>query len=258
MIKIFFHLKAQYLKTQMEYTANFWMMIISGIIMQTLFMGVVFVLFHNIPDVAGWQAGEMYLILGFMFASNGLNSIFADGIWHIPALVFRGNFDVMLSRPVPPLYQVLSYEIGLQGIGDLAMGVLSLGIGLTTMGWLTFSSIILCAFFVLTGTVIRLSYNLISLSLVFWIHNGLMNAGFLVHSIGEYAKYPVIIFPGWVRFILFFIIPAGFIGFVPALIIRGDGVVVYTLVVVVVTILYFFLAKTIFYRGIRRYESMGM
>ena len=258
MIKVFFHLKTQYLKTQMEYTANFWMMIIAGIIVQTLFMGVVFVLFHNIPDIGGWQEGEMYLILGFMFASNGLNSIFVDGIWHIPSLVFRGNFDVMLSRPISPLYQILSYEIGLQGIGDLAMGILSLSIGLTAMGLLSPLSVILCVFFVLTGTVLRLSYNLISLSLVFWVHNSLMNAGFLIHSIGEYAKYPVIIYPGWVRFILFFIVPAGFIGFVPTLIIRGEGVLMYALVLIIVVVLYFLLARAIFYKGIQRYESMGM
>jgi len=258
MVKIFFLFKGQYLKTQMEYTANFWMMIFSGIVMRTMLMGVVFVLFRNIPDIAGWQEGEIYLILGFMIITEGLHNLFADGLWYIPTLVFRGGFDVMLSRPVSPLYQVLTHELGLHGIGNVTMGVISIGIGLVSMGWLTPMSVMLCVFFALTGTIIRMSFNLITLSHTFWIHGGLMNVGFLVHSVGEFARFPVTIYPWPMRFILFFVIPAGFIGFVPAMIIRGDGVLFYASALVAVTVLYFLLARAIFYRGVRRYESMGM
>jgi len=258
MINVFLMLKSQYLKTQMEYTANFWMMILSGIVMRTLLMGVVFVLFYNIPDIAGWQAGEVYIILGFIIITEGLHNLLFDGIWHIPMLVFRGGLDVMLSRPISPLYQILSHELGLQGLGNLTVGIISLGLGLVYMSWLTPLPLILCVFFILTGTILRMSYNLISLSHVFWIHGGIMNFGFFVHSIGEFAKYPVTIYPLAMRFVLFFIIPAGFIGFVPALILRSEGVILYGGALIAVTVLYFLAARTIFYRGIKRYESIGM
>ena len=258
MIKIYLQFKSQYIKTQMEYKSNFMMMIFAGVFMRGLMMGVVFVLFQNIPDIAGWQEGELYLIIGFIIITEGLHNIFADGIWHIPELVFRGNLDVMLCRPISPLYQILSYEIGLQGIGGVIIGLASLGIGLVSMGWVTPLSIIMCIFFVFTGTILRLSFNLISLSLAFWVHGDVINSGFLIHSIGDLARYPLTIYPGWMRFVLFFIIPAGFIGFVPSLIIRGDGVLMYGMVLVVITVLYFLLARLVFYRGIKRYESMGM
>ena len=221
-------------------------------------MAVVFVLFSNIPDIAGWQEGEVYLILGFIIITEGLHNIFFDGIWHIPALVFRGGLDVMLSRPVSPLYQVISHELGLQGIGNTLIGVICLWLGLSSMGWLTPVSIAFCVLFIFTGTILRMSYNLISLSHAFWIHGGLANVGFLIHSIGEFARYPVVIYPLFMRFILFFIIPAAFIGFVPALIIRGDEVLLYSFGLIVVTVVYFLIARAIFYRGVRRYESIGM
>ena len=258
MLKIFFQFKAQYIKTQMEYPANFWMLVFSGILMRTLMMGVVFVLFRNIPDIAGWREGELYLILGFMCASEGLTSIFVDGIWHLPALVFRGEFDVMLARPISPLYQVLSYEIGLQGIGVFVMGILNIGLGLVSLGWVTPLSVFLCVIFILTGTALRLSYNLIGACSAFWSNGGQTNATFLIYSVGEYAKYPVAIYPGWMQFVLLFVIPAGFVGFIPALVIRGEHTLLYTLVVLAATGLYFLLARTVFYRGIQKYESMGM
>ncbi|MCL2319056.1 MAG: ABC-2 family transporter protein [Treponema sp.] len=259
MIKIFLQFKAQYLKTQMEYTANFWMLVFAGIIMRTLIMGVVFVLYRNIPDIAGWREGEIYLILGFMFASEGIDNLVVDGVWSLPSLVFRGEFDVMLSRPVSPLYQLLSYDISLQGIGVLAMGFLSTGIALISLNWVTPLSILLCLFFMLSGATLRLSYNLIGACNVFWFRAGAQaNIPFLLYSIGEYAKYPVTIYPGWMRFILLFVIPAGFVGYVPVLIIRGEHVFLYTFVLLAVTCLYFLLARAVFYRGIRKYESAGM
>jgi ABC-2 type transport system permease protein len=258
MLKIYLQFKAQYLKTQMEYTVNFWMMAISGIIMRGLLMVVVFVLYRNIPDIAGWREGEVYLILGFIIISEGLHNIFFDGIWHIPMLVFRGGLDVMLCRPISTLYQIISYEIGLQGVGNVIIGLFSVGLGLTLMGWLTPLSIALCILFIFTGTILRMSYNIISLSNVFWIHGGMQTAAFMVHSVGELARYPITIYPGWLRFILLFVIPAGFIGYVPALIIRGEHIILYTVAVLVMTVLFFLLARFVFYRGVRRYESIGM
>jgi len=258
MLKIFFLFRSQILKTEMEYTVNFWMMILSGIVMRSLLMAVVFVLFYNIPDIAGWQAGEVYLILGFIIITEGLCNLLFDGLWYIPSMVFRGEFDVILSRPIAPLYQVLVKELGIHGIGNSIIGLISIGVGLLSMGWFTPLGIVLSLFFVVTGTIIRMSYNLIALSHVFWIHGGVSNLGFLVYSIGELARYPIMIYPGWLRFILFFIIPAGFIGFVPTLILRGDEVLLYGIGLVAVMVLYFLLARAIFYRGIKRYESIGM
>jgi ABC-2 type transport system permease protein len=164
----------------------------------------------------------------------------------------------MLARPISPLFQILSYEIGLQGIGVLIMGIINIGVGLVSLGWVSPLSILLCMIFTLTGTAIRLSYNLIGACSVFWSDGGQTNATFLIYSVGEYAKYPVTIYPGWMQFVLLFMIPVGFVGFVPALILRGDHALLYTLIVFAATGLYFLLAKTIFYRGILRYESMGM
>ena len=242
----------------MEYTVNFWMMIISGVIMRGLMMTAVFVLFRNIPDIAGWQEGEVFLILGFMIVTEGLHNLLFDGVWYIPTLVFRGELDIYLSRPISPLYQVISNELGLHGIGNTTMGIASIGLGLVHMGWVTPWAIALCLFFIVTGTILRLSYNLISLSHVFWIHGGIMNFGFFIHSVGEFAKYPVTIYPFAMRFVLLFIIPAGFIGFVPALILRSDGALMYAAALVAMTVVYFLVARGIFYRGVKRYESIGM
>lgn len=259
MLKIFWMFKAQYLKTEMEYTFNFWMMIAAGVLMRTLMMGVAYVLFRTTPTIAGFAEGEVYLIMAFMFISEGLCNLLFDGIWYIPAMVFRGEMDVLLTRPVSPLFQVLSREIGLQGLGVLSLGVVSLTLALGSLGSLSAGSLLLCLPLIACGTALRMSTYLIGASNVFFIeNNGQLNVPYTLYTVGEFAKYPVSIYPGWMQGVLLVLIPFGFIGYVPALILRGEHPVPYVLALTAMAVGYFMLARAVFYKGIARYESMGM
>ena len=93
MIRIFLSMKAQYIKTEMEYAANFWMMLLSGVLSRVVSMAAPFVIYSNIPDIAGWQKDEIYLILSFLFIAEGLCSVLFEGIWQMPGMVFAGEFD---------------------------------------------------------------------------------------------------------------------------------------------------------------------
>lgn len=259
MLRIYMTLKLQYLKTAMEYKLNFFMMVIAGVVMRTLFMGVAYVLFRNMPTIAGFSEGEVYLIMAFMLISEGLCNLLFDGIWSIPVLVFSGKLDVMLVRPVSPLYQILSYEIGLQGVGVLALGIVSMAMAMNSLAWLGAGTLLLCLLFIIAGMLLRMSTYLIGACNVFWLNtNGKTNVPYTLYSIGEYAKYPVNLYPIWMQAILFVLIPFAFIGYVPVLLLRGEHVLPLSLALGAISIGYPWLARAIFYRGIRRYESMGM
>lgn len=259
MLRIFWLFKAQYLKTEMEYTFNFWMMAFAGMLMRALMMGVPYVLFRTMPTIAGFVEGEVYLIMAFMFISEGLCNLLFDGIWYIPTMVFRGEMDVLLTRPVSPLFQVLSREIGLQGIGVLTLGVVSLVLALASLGALSAGSLLLCLPLIACGTALRMSTYLLGASSAFYIHsNGQLNVPYTLYSVGEYARYPVSVYPLWMRAILLVLIPFGFIGYVPALILRGEHAAPYAALLAATAVLYFLLARAVFYNGIGRYESMGM
>lgn len=259
MIKIFLKMKEQYIKTEMSYPVNFWMMLISGVVMRGLMMAVPFVIYRNIPAMGGWLEAEVYLMMAFMFISEALCNLLFEGIWQMPGMVFRGEFDAVLARPVSPLFQILSYGMGLQGIGVLALGSFSLFAALHSLGRLNVQNLLLCLFFVVCGTVIRMSVYLLSSSIVFWFESGgSTNIPFTVYSVGEYAKYPTNIYPVWMQIVLLFVIPFGFIGYVPALILRDTHAFGWSAALLGISIAAFLLARLVFYRGIRRYESMGM
>ncbi len=259
MFKIYFTLQTQYLKTEMGYTANFWMMMFSGVITRVALIAIPFVIFQNVPDVVGWSQAEVYFIIAFAFLSEGVCNIWFNGIWGLPSLVFNGKLDTFLCRPCSPLLQVLSSGMGLQGISILVMGVSTLVLSLINLEMLNFGVILLCLLFIICGTAIRLSVYIITICLIFFFDFGGRNdVPYIAGGIGDYANYPVSIYPSWMQFILLFIIPFGFIGYVPALILRGENAVVLTSVLILVTILLSVLAVLFFNKGIQKYESMGM
>jgi len=259
MFKIYWMIKSQYIKTAMEYHFNFWMMAAAGFLMRTLMLGVAFVLYRNVPSIAGFTEGQVYLIMSFIFITEGMNNILFDGIWYIPRLVFGGELDVMLARPVSPLYQVLSHEIGLQGVGVLLIGFSSLFLALSRLGLMTLPVVLLCILFIVCGTMVRASSYLIGACNVFWLKaGGQMNIPYTMYSVGEYAKYPVSVYPVWMQAVLFGVIPYAFIGYVPCLAMSGEHMLQYVLLTMAVSVGYFLLARMVFYKGIKKYESMGM
>ncbi len=258
MIKVYLKFKALAIRVALEYKANFWMMTVSGIAMRGIFYLAVMILYNNLPDIAGWRAGELYLIMSYLFLSEGLCTIMFDGVWHLSRLVATGTFDVMLARPVSPLYQLLSDQIGLQGFGIIPLGLVTFVMSMLTLQWLTPLNILLSLLFLACGVVLRMSSTLLFVSAIFYVPPGSnLNVSFLAHSVGEYARYPLNIYPFWMRAILLFVIPMAFAGYVPTLILRDMNLWL-LLALPVMTLVYFLVARAVFYRGIRRYESMGM
>jgi ABC-type uncharacterized transport system permease subunit len=62
----------------------------------------------------------------------------------------------------------------------------------------------------------------------------------------------------WVRMILHFIIPFTSIGYIPVLLLRGENQLLNLLLIICISAAFFALARWVFYRSIRKYESMGM
>ena len=257
MTALFFRIKAQYLKTAMEYPLNFWMMAIAGILMRGSVYLAVFILYSSIPQIPGWTESELYLLLSFMYLSEGFATLLFDGVWHIPRLIHQGELDVYLSRPASPLFQVIASEIGLQGVGIMAMGLYTLCASLHALGRLSPAVLILSIVAAFLGSIIRLSVNLISNSLAFWLRGSSLNLAYMVHSIGEFARYPVSIYPLWLRVVLWGLIPYAFISTVPVLILRDGGGAARLALLAAVAFLSLAAGRGVFYAGLKRYESSG-
>lgn len=258
-LKLYSKFLKQYIKTLIEYRADFILGLIGFVFVQAI--GVIFIglIFNAIPSLKGWSFYEILFIYGFAQIPRGIDHVFTDQLWIFSwKTIVQGEFDRYLVRPLNPLFQVIVERFQPDGFGEIIIGTILLVTAWSKIGLeITFSRIVALIFVILCATVIYTAIKLAVTSIAFWVKFA-QSYLFMVYQLSTFVKYPVTIYPTWIRGILTFIIPFAFTGYFPAAYILGKGNflsgVVMTFIVAVVS---FLLAYRIWLWGMSRYESTG-
>ncbi len=212
-------------KILMEYRANFFIGAFSTVAMQAAGLLTLWVVMSQIPSLKGWTMPQIWLVYGLITLALSINHMFADNLWTIGMMYIRtGDFDRFLVRPINPLFHLLADRFCHDGVGNFFVG---LALVLTSAGQLgiewTVGHIAYLAMAVLSGGLIFISLNLITCVSAFWIMESVPVTR-VVFELHEFAKYPLSIYPNFVRFVLTFIIPFGLASYYPASALLGREV----------------------------------
>ena len=113
----------QDLKSKMSYRADF---VIStfGMIMTNLSGFVTFmILFHNFPEINGWDYHHMLFLYGFSLVALTPVQCFFDNNWNLRFMVQSGDFIKYCFRPVNVFFYFISEVFDVKGLGQLAFGI---------------------------------------------------------------------------------------------------------------------------------------
>ncbi|GGG26051.1 ABC transporter permease [Paenibacillus abyssi] len=259
-IYIYFRLMTQHVKAILEYQADFWIAMCAAMLTQILGIVFIWVIFDQITDIHGWVFWEIAFLYSLVFMSEGVSSFLFNGIWLINSFVNRGEMDRFLVRPLPPVLQVASSAFGMNGIGNLAIGIIFLiqSIRHIEMAW-TWWQLLLVVVFVISGVMIRISVNLASNSISFWTQGPRNSFPMMIHTVSDFVKYPITIFTGGIQLFVSIAVPYAFISYYPASFLFGKGedwswLGMLTPVVAAACLM---LSIRLFNTGLRKYESAG-
>lgn len=212
-------------------------------------VGFWYLFFAEVGMVRGWDTSLVLVLFSVLTTTAGIVLGVFHNVRNIAALVADGGLDATLSLPVPTLPHLLSRRVDPINIGDVIFGVVLFAVaarpGPAEIGWfiltVTLAAILLGSFIVLLG------------SLSFF--TGRNEAGELgMNALIVLASYPVDMFNGIVKGVLYTALPAGFVAAVPARVITDPDPSL--LAALAALSLGFALSATIvFYRGLRRYSS---
>ena len=257
--KLYIKFLQQYIKTLIEYRADFILGLIGFLFVQSI--GVIFIglIFNNIPSLKGWSFYEILFIYGFAQIPRGIDHVFTDQLWIFSwQTIVEGKFDKYLVRPLNPLFQVIVEKFQPDGFGEIIIGSIllifswvKLGVEVTIIKMISLVIIIIFASFIYTAIKLAVA------SIAFWVKFA-QSYLFMVYQLSTFVKYPITIYPGWIRGVLTFITPFAFTGYFPSAYLLGKGSfvlgVVMTCFIGVVSLL---VAYRIWLLGISRYESSG-
>jgi ABC-2 type transport system permease protein len=208
------------------------------------------VLFQRVDSLRGWAIADVELLYGFSATAFGVMVVLAGGVRHISRWVDEGELDALLVQPKATWLYAVGSRSQPSGVGDIATGVFFL----CSSGRIHAASAPLALLCVLCGVAVYLGSALTFFSLAFWLPRTETFSRQLLDFLILFTLYPEPLFGGALRCVLFTVLPAGFIVYVPIHVLR-DAAFIELPVLLLAAAGALTLGITVFERGLRRYAS---
>lgn len=251
------------LRGQMEYRVNFLVGVLAGVVWQITGFFTIWVILSRFQSIGGWTLGEIAFLYGLRLTAHGLWVIPFSRLIEMDYMVREGEFDRYLIRPLNPMLQLVTSRIRLPALGDLAGGVVLLGVASTRAGINWSPLAIVYLILVLIGGALAeaaLQVGCTALSFRFLDTSGLR---FLIDDVfNTFGGYPLRIFGGFVQFLLTWALPLAFVAYLPATVLLGrTGELrispVFAYLAPAVGVVWFVAAYRFWVRQSRHYQSSG-
>jgi ABC-2 type transport system permease protein len=218
------------LQSLMEYRVSFLTQMIGMMLNDFMYFTIWIIFFQRFKDVNGWGVGDMYITYGILASAFGLVALLFGNAFTLSEIINNGRLDYYLSLPRPVLLHTVSSRAIASGMGDFSYGFLSFALS----GQFSWDGLLRFVLAMLLAATVFVS--------------------FLVNAMITFGIYPITLFDNYAKLILFTVIPAAFIGAVPAAFIKA-----FTwqslAELLAGALVFLFLAVSLFRLGLRRYES---
>jgi ABC-2 type transport system permease protein len=192
----------------------------------------------------------MFLVFGISASAFGLAGILFGNAFNLSDIIVNGRLDYYLSLPRPTLLHVLASRSVPSGMGDFLYGFISYA----ASGQFTVEGLARFALAVLMATAVFIAFLVTVQSLSFWTGTGGTFTALATNAIITFALYPITLFNQAAKVVLFLVVPAAFMGAVPAGFVRVFSWPTLGLMTLA-AVGFLGFAILLFRLGLRRYES---
>jgi len=240
----------------LTYRLNFLLSLLITLGFNILFPLVTILIYRSGASFPGWNFYEVLLMQSIFILSQGLaNIMFNNVLWTTMQHIREGSFEVVLLKPMNPLFFLIASNFDPESIGLIIGG--SVLFTISVINTQIVSLIAIPQFLILfaAGFAVMAGFNMIMAATSFkWVGNSRIPEIF--DSLMNFGKYPITIFPNAVKSIATFVIPVGMIGFFPAnaLLGRFDPI---SLIAVIPCVLFMLFGIWLYQYMVKLYEGVG-
>ncbi len=244
------------IQTDIEYRADFFTRILASLLGLLTTVGGLSVTFQYTSAIKGWSFPQVLVLVAVYYLMDGLIETFiAPNMRQIMSQVRDGTLDFVLLKPVSPQFLATFRTVNVWRLANVAVGV---GLTAYTVGRLSLTvgaaqalnfAVTLCA-----GAVVVYSLWLCLVTITFWATR-IDNIEQIVWQAFEAGRYPIEIYPAWLRGALSYLIPITFIITVPAQALTGRVGTEFVGVSLGVAFLAFYAASSFWRFGLKHYTG---
>ncbi len=214
------------------------------------------VIYAHTDSLRGWSAGEMFVVVGLFNVVLGvMSTIMFPSLNRTAEDVYEGTFDYVLMKPLPSLFLASTRDFHVSRSVNSIMGLVLCAFGLFTLGAGELSwRVALFPLMLASSLAIFYAFVVGMTTLAFWAVR-LERIESMFNVFFRTARYPVHIYPTWLRGFFTYLFPVAFVSTVPTetLVGRDSGWLIAVGPVIAALAVY---GATRFWRlGLRRYSS---
>lgn len=207
---------------QAAYRTSFAVELGSQILLVLVEFVEVYVVFHQVDALGGFDFAEVSLMYGLAACAFGLADMAVGHVDRLPAYVRTGTFDAFLLRPLSALGQLVTSDFSLRRLGRVLTGLVVLVIALVAadIDW-TLGRAVLVVLTPPAGALIFCSVFVATATIGFWVVEGMEFANAFTYGGSYLSSFPFTVFGRVIRRFFTFVVPAAFVAYLPALALLG-------------------------------------
>lgn len=214
---------------------------------------VQWVVLYSLKDnIGGYTFKEMLLLWGIAASTFGVSRFFFKKAFSLSETINGGKLDAFLVQPKNVLLGAITSEVDVSAIGDILYGYIML-----IVYGITIKNFILFTVFTILGGLIITCVSVLANTLSFWINMSDIIADTINNMMVTFGTYPGDIFKGFVKILLYTIVPVGIANYIPINVIISFNLSK-LLIVFLFTILLIVLSFYLFNKGLKRYSSSNL
>lgn len=219
LLAVFYRTSVQ---TDVEYRADFFTRVAASILGLATTLGGLSIAFQYTGQIKGWTFPQVLVLLAVYYLMDGLIELFiAPNMREIMTQVREGTLDFVLLKPVNSQFMATFRTVNIWRAANLVVGVILAVVAIRRLsiavGWAHAG---LFAVTTLAGLAIIYSFWLVLVTLSFWFVR-VDNIEQIVWQAFEAGRYPIEIYPGWLRLTLTYVVPIAFIITIPGQALSG-------------------------------------
>ena len=202
---------------ELQYRVNFFLQLLQSLLALGTALAVLALVFSHTPELAGWSPDELLAVVGVHFLMGGISgTVIQPSMLQMIEDVRRGTLDYVLVKPEDAQLLVSVREVRIWQAVDLLVGAVVLGVAVARLRvplgvWDAFGF----AVALLLGAVMLYCFWLVLAAGAFWF----VRIEFIVElfqGVYQAGRWPISVYPDWLRLGFTFLVPLAFAVTVPA------------------------------------------
>jgi ABC-2 type transport system permease protein len=202
---------------ELQYRVNFFLQLFQSVVALATAIAVILLVFLYTPSLGGWSPWELMVVVGIHTALGGvIRALIQPSMQLLMEDIREGTLDFVLTKPVDAqllvsirqlsVWQLVDVVVGL-GVVVVAMFRLGHGIGAT--------HVVVFLATLLLGVVMIYCLWMVITTGAFWVIR-MQHVAELFNGLYQAGRWPVGLYPGWLRAVFTVLVPLAFAVTLPA------------------------------------------